>query len=79
MRRWDGLVDRYLDEYEARGRAAGTIEGLRRELDRCGSSAPGNVLVGQSYLYPVAASDADNDVLSFAVDGPDGIAVRLDL
>jgi hypothetical protein len=37
MRRWDGLVDRYLDEYEARGRAAGTIEGLRWELDRCGT------------------------------------------
>jgi len=37
MRRWDGLVDRYLEEYEARGRAAGTIEGLRRELDRCGT------------------------------------------
>lgn len=37
MRRWDGLVDRYLEEYKARGRAAGTIQGLRRELDRCGS------------------------------------------
>jgi hypothetical protein len=37
MRRWDGLVDRYLDEYEVRGRAAGTIDGLRRELDRCGT------------------------------------------
>lgn len=37
MRRWDGLVDRYLDEYEVRGHAAGTIEGLRRELDRCGT------------------------------------------
>jgi site-specific recombinase XerD len=37
MRRWDGLVDRYLEEYEARGRAVGTIDGLRRELDRCGT------------------------------------------
>jgi integrase/recombinase XerD len=37
MRRWDRLVDRYLEEYEAQGRAAGTIIGLRSELDRCGT------------------------------------------
>jgi site-specific recombinase XerD len=37
MRRWDGLVDRYMEEYTAAGRAAGTIEGVRRELDRCGT------------------------------------------
>lgn len=36
MRRWDGLVDRYLEEYEAQGRASGTIAGLRSELDRFG-------------------------------------------
>ena len=37
MRRWDGLVDRYMAEYGARGLAADTVEGTRRELDRWGS------------------------------------------
>lgn len=37
MRRWNGLVDRYLECYVAAGRASDTIEGVRRELDRCGS------------------------------------------
>lgn len=32
MRRWDSLVDRYLEEYEAAGRAMGTIANVRREL-----------------------------------------------
>lgn len=36
MRRWDLLVDRYLDEYEAAGRAPETIAGIRKELGRCG-------------------------------------------
>ena len=36
MRRWNAYVDRYLQSYEAAGRAAGTIEGVRRELDRFG-------------------------------------------
>lgn len=37
MRRWDRLVDRYLEQYEAQGRSPGTIAGLRRELDRFGT------------------------------------------
>lgn len=32
MRRWDTLVERYLEEYEAAGRAAGTIANVRHEL-----------------------------------------------
>lgn len=36
MRRWDLLVDRYLEEYVAAGRSADTIMGIRRELGRCG-------------------------------------------
>jgi len=36
MRRWDHLVDCYLEEYAAAGRAATTSLGIRRELDRLG-------------------------------------------
>ena len=38
MRRWDVLVDRYLEEYSARGLSEATLELVRRELDRWGSS-----------------------------------------
>jgi site-specific recombinase XerD len=37
MRRWDGLVERYLEEYGAAGRAPDTVFGIRRELERCGN------------------------------------------
>lgn len=37
MRRWDGLVDGYAKECEARGLAAVTVLQRRRELDRCGT------------------------------------------
>ena len=37
MRRWNRLVERYVEEYVAAGRAAETITGVRRELERCGS------------------------------------------
>lgn len=38
MRRWDRLVDRYIEEYyEAAGRSSGTIQNVRRELDRLGA------------------------------------------
>lgn len=37
MRRWDALMDRYVDEQVAAGRAGATVESLRRELERCGS------------------------------------------
>jgi len=37
MRRWDGLVDRYLEELQARGLAKATIDSRCRELDRWGS------------------------------------------
>jgi integrase/recombinase XerC len=37
MKRWDRLVERYLEEYEALGRASETVKGLRRELDRWGN------------------------------------------
>ena len=37
MRRWNGCVDRYLERYEAAGRAAGTMQGVRRELERFGA------------------------------------------
>ena len=36
MRRWDGLLDRYIAECEARGLAPGTIAGMRGELERWG-------------------------------------------
>ncbi len=37
MKRWDRLVDQYMEEYVAAGRAAETVKGTRRELERCGS------------------------------------------
>ena len=37
MKRWDRLVDRYMEEYEAAGRVAETVKGTRRELERWGS------------------------------------------
>ena len=37
MRRWNRLVDRSLDGYVAAGRTTETIEGIRRELNRCGA------------------------------------------
>lgn len=36
MRRWDNLVDQYMKEYSSRGCAQGTVEGIRRELDKWG-------------------------------------------
>lgn len=36
MRRWDGLLDRYMEEYEAAGRAVERVLAVRRELGRCG-------------------------------------------
>lgn len=37
MRRWDNLVDQYIEEYFARGINPATIGNVRRELDRLGS------------------------------------------
>ena len=37
MRRWDGLLERYVMELQARGLAKATIEGRCRELDHWGS------------------------------------------
>jgi site-specific recombinase XerD len=37
MRRWDGLADRYLEAYAARGVTAATVRATRRELDRWGA------------------------------------------
>jgi site-specific recombinase XerD len=37
MRRWDGLVDRYLEECERRGLAPGSRERIRSELERWGA------------------------------------------
>ena len=37
MRRWDGLVDGYLQECETRGLAAVSVAMRRRELERCGA------------------------------------------
>lgn len=37
MKRWERLVEQYLEEYQAAGRAAETVKGTRRELDRWGS------------------------------------------
>jgi len=37
MRRWDTLVDRYMEEYSARGLSRETVHGVRCELDKWGS------------------------------------------
>jgi site-specific recombinase XerD len=37
MKRWDRLLDQYMEEYEAAGKAAETVKGTRRELERLGS------------------------------------------
>lgn len=37
MRRWDRLLDQYIEEYEAAGREATTVNGVRRELERWGT------------------------------------------
>ena len=37
MRRWDSLVDRYVEECERRGLAPGTVERIRAELERWGA------------------------------------------
>jgi site-specific recombinase XerD len=37
MKRWERLVDQYMEEYEAAGRAAETVKATRRELERWGS------------------------------------------
>ena len=37
MKRWDRLVDQYMEEYTAAGRAEDTIKGVRREMDRWGN------------------------------------------
>jgi site-specific recombinase XerD len=37
MRRWDGLVDKYIAEYSARGIAGDTVMNNRRELERWGT------------------------------------------
>lgn len=37
MRRWDGLVDRYINECEQRGLSEATVYGRRLELDRFGT------------------------------------------
>jgi hypothetical protein len=34
VRRWDGLVDAYLEEYVARGVCASKADNVRRELER---------------------------------------------
>ena len=37
MRRWDGLVDAYLEEYVARGVCTAMVHNVRRELERWGN------------------------------------------
>ena len=37
MRRWDGLVDVYLEEYVARGVCTAMADNVRRELERWGN------------------------------------------
>ncbi|MDA0681595.1 MAG: hypothetical protein O3A13_16045 [Proteobacteria bacterium] len=37
MRRWDSLVDTYIEEYVARGIHPATIENVHRELQRWGN------------------------------------------
>jgi integrase/recombinase XerC len=36
MRRWDGLLERYMEGYGARDLSAGRVEGVRRELEKWG-------------------------------------------
>ncbi len=36
MRRWDSIVDHYMEEYSARGVGRATLERVRRELDKWG-------------------------------------------
>jgi site-specific recombinase XerD len=37
MRRWDGLLDRYVEECERRGLAPASVERIRKELERWGA------------------------------------------
>lgn len=37
MKRWDGLADRFMEAYQARGLSQGTAAAMRREWDRWGS------------------------------------------
>ncbi len=37
MKRWDRLVDKFMEEYEVTGKATETVKATRRELDRWGS------------------------------------------
>ena len=37
MKRWDRLVEQYMEEYAAAGRSVETVQGVRRELDRWGN------------------------------------------
>ena len=37
MRRWDRLVDKFMEEYEAAGKTTETVKATRRELDRWGN------------------------------------------
>ncbi len=37
MRRWDGLVDAYIEEYVTRGIHPATIDNVHRELERWGN------------------------------------------
>ncbi len=37
MKRWDRLVDKFMEEYEVAGKATETVKATRRELDRWGS------------------------------------------
>lgn len=37
MKRWDRLVDKFMEEYEAAGKATETVKATRRELDRWGN------------------------------------------
>src|ERR1017187_1560474 len=37
MKRWDRLVDKFMEEYEVAGKATETVKATRRELDRWGN------------------------------------------
>src|SRR5208282_454958 len=37
MKRWDRLVDKFMEEYEVTGKAVETVTAMRRELDRWGT------------------------------------------